>query len=160
MRATGRIKWVMLHTGQHYDSRVSDVFFSELDIDPQTVNLYVGFGTCGVKTAQMLACFERSLLDQRPDWALQNGDTNSTLAGALAASNIGIPIAYVEAGLRYFSKRMIEEIATSSPIPSPICCSPPRLQPPATCCVRACQPTECALPATWCSTPFFDLAPW
>ena len=106
----GRAEEVVLHTGQHYDPGLSEVFFDELGLDPPRYRLEAGSGTHAEQTARMLPGIETAVLAEQPDWVLVYGDTNSTLAGALAAAKVGVPVAHVEAGLRSFDRTMPEEL--------------------------------------------------
>jgi UDP-GlcNAc3NAcA epimerase len=109
-RCSGTIREAYLHTGQHYDERMTNVFFRELDLPVPNANLRVGSGSAAFQLGSMMMGIEGYLREHRPDMVLVYGDTNSTLAGALAASRLAIPVAHVEAGLRSRDKRMQEEV--------------------------------------------------
>ena len=101
---------ILVHTGQHYDKNMSDIFFSEMQIPKPNYNLNISGLNHGAMVGRQLEGIENLLLKENPDWVLVYGDTNSTLAGALAAAKIHIPVCHVEAGLRSFNRAMPEEI--------------------------------------------------
>jgi len=104
------VEQTLVHTGQHYNSNMSEIFFRELDIPEPDINLEVGSASHTVQTAQIMMRFEEVVLKQQPDWVLVYGDVNSTVAAALVCAKLGIPVAHVEAGLRSRDRRMPEEI--------------------------------------------------
>jgi UDP-N-acetylglucosamine 2-epimerase (non-hydrolysing) len=107
---TGRLQPYLVHTGQHYDARMSKLFFEDLRIPLPDVNLEVGSGSHAVQTAEIMRRFEPVVIDQKPDWVVVVGDVNSTIACSLVATKLGVKVAHVEAGLRSFDRDMPEEV--------------------------------------------------
>lgn len=110
IRANPDVQEAMVHTGQHFDAEMSDVFFDELGIPAPDHNLAINRGPHGQMTGRMLEAVESTIQSEDPHWVLVYGDTNSTLAGALAAAKLHVPVAHIEAGLRSYNRRMPEEI--------------------------------------------------
>jgi UDP-N-acetylglucosamine 2-epimerase (non-hydrolysing) len=110
LREGAAVSYSLVHTGQHYDARMSQVFFDEMGIPAPDVNLEVGSGSHAVQTARVMTGFEPVCLDMKPDWVVVVGDVNSTMACTLVAAKLGIKVAHVEAGLRSFDRSMPEEV--------------------------------------------------
>lgn len=110
LAAHHNVRQTIIHTGQHYDASMSDVFFRELDIPEPDVNLHVGSGTHAQQTAAIMSRFEPALLDSKADMVLVYGDVNSTIAAAIVCAKLCVPVGHVEAGLRSFDRSMPEEI--------------------------------------------------
>ena len=110
LKAYSQVRQILVHTGQHYDANMSDVFFEQLGIPPADVNLAVGSATHARQTAEIMSRFEPVLLEHKPDLVLVYGDVNSTVAAALVAAKLGVRVGHVEAGLRSFDRTMPEEI--------------------------------------------------
>ncbi|MBX2997192.1 MAG: UDP-N-acetylglucosamine 2-epimerase (non-hydrolyzing) [Caldilineaceae bacterium] len=110
LRSHTELTQVLVHTGQHYDANMSDIFFTQLGLPAPDINLEIGSGSHAVQTAQTMIAFEKVVLEHRPDWVLVYGDVNSTVAVTLVCAKLGIRVAHVEAGLRSFDRTMPEEI--------------------------------------------------
>ena len=121
-RRTG-VDAYLVHTGQHYDQKMSETFFEQLHIPRPNIDLGVGSGSHAVQTAEVMKRIEPVIAEQKPDVLMVVGDVNSTIAAALTAVKMGVPVAHVEAGLRSYDRTMPEEINRVSPTPSVNGCS-------------------------------------
>ena len=110
LRQQTGVEQCLVHTGQHYDTNMSDIFFTQLGLPQPDINLEVGSGTHAGQTAQIMIKFEEAVLAEKPDWVLVYGDINSTVAATLVAAKLHFPVAHVEAGLRSGDRTMPEEI--------------------------------------------------
>src|SRR5205807_940829 len=110
LRTRPNLRQTLVHTGQHYDAQMSDVFFQQLNMAEPDVNLAVGSGTHGQQTGEILIRLEPVVIERKPDWVVVYGDVNSTVAAALVCTKLGVLVAHVEAGLRSFDRGMPEEI--------------------------------------------------
>ena len=110
LAAHKNVRQTLVHSGQHYDFNMSDVFFQQLGLPAPDINLQVGSGSHAQQTSQIISRFEPVVLEQKPDYVVVYGDVNSTVAAALVCSKLLVPLAHVEAGLRSFDRTMPEEI--------------------------------------------------
>ena len=147
-RRPGAFESVLVHTGQHYDEKLSQVFFDELGIPRPDINLNVGSGSHAQQTAAIMAAFEPVLAEQRVDLVLVVGDVNSTIACALVASKLGVPSPTSRPAFAASTARCRRRSTGCSPTRSRTCCSPPRNRPPRTCAARAWTRRRCTSSAT------------
>ncbi|MDG1302223.1 MAG: UDP-N-acetylglucosamine 2-epimerase (non-hydrolyzing) [Opitutae bacterium] len=110
IRERGKFEQLLVHTGQHYDEKMSDIFFRQLGIPKPDINLEIGSASHAVMTARIMIAFEQVVLDEKPDLVLVYGDVNSTIACAMVAAKLGVKVGHVEAGLRSFDRAMPEEL--------------------------------------------------
>ena len=149
LRQFPRIKQTLIHTGQHYDTNMSDVFFQQLEIPAPDINMGVGSGSHARQTADIMTGFEPIVLERKPDLVLVYGDVNSTVAAALVCSKLGVKVGHVEAGLRSFDRGMPEEI---NRLVTDQLADLLRMSSPAMSCVETCHSavsTQTAIQAKW-----------